>query len=484
MSERIATCTTCGARYGNIPDTLTARRIRCRKCEGVVEVPPLEEPQEEVVPEVVEAEAGPVAEESEPEPVVEKPEPAPVVPVRRRSGRPRTAIPVDRSVVRKDPAGQEEPKVEKKSGAEILARLQARREAISPPTPETELKERPQEGTAPTESPKEGPKRAHSPTRKVPSRSRRSKKSKSSGRKSRRREAKETPKKKRLPKAGLISIGVLLVLGITAIFLLNQGDESATDSTVQAKDTSESTPETNAVPSAGSATSANSAEPAPVLEIVAAPPPPEEIEEETAPSPSPADVTAQPLPPSREFNPPVAGDAIDYTGITDPLILDLTLVSQLPRWSQSDETTWQEIQDDLELYLDDAGARSNRAGNRLVESGRHAFPALVNAMLNTDWSDPDSVRTCGALNKLIVGMSQAGKNFGWETLAQKEPGSIEYDTALLWDKKVVAIWHNSWISKFSEDDEQWRGFTEKKTKPKPKTEERPPPPSFDDEFDD
>ena len=42
MSERIGICNSCGAQYGNIPSTLTATKVKCRKCSGVVEIPKLE----------------------------------------------------------------------------------------------------------------------------------------------------------------------------------------------------------------------------------------------------------------------------------------------------------------------------------------------------------------------------------------------------------------------------------------------------------
>ncbi len=43
---RVGICRDCEARY-KIPDTVQARRARCKKCEGVVEIPPLEEAQPE-----------------------------------------------------------------------------------------------------------------------------------------------------------------------------------------------------------------------------------------------------------------------------------------------------------------------------------------------------------------------------------------------------------------------------------------------------
>ncbi|MDP6129263.1 MAG: hypothetical protein QGH77_06635, partial [Planctomycetota bacterium] len=67
---------------------------------------------------------------------------------------------------------------------------------------------------------------------------------------------------------------------------------------------------------------------------------------------------------------------------------------------------------------------------------------------------------------------------------QYDEGSEEHIEALLFNKKVVAIWHNQWLSKFSVEDAQWTGFAEKKTKAKPKEESVPDSGGFDEEFDD
>ena len=42
MSERIGTYQDCGQKYGDIPATLTATKIRCKVCSGTVVIPPLE----------------------------------------------------------------------------------------------------------------------------------------------------------------------------------------------------------------------------------------------------------------------------------------------------------------------------------------------------------------------------------------------------------------------------------------------------------
>ena len=50
MSQRIGTCEGCSARY-KIPPTFSGTRAKCKKCDGVVSIPPLEEPEPEPAPE-------------------------------------------------------------------------------------------------------------------------------------------------------------------------------------------------------------------------------------------------------------------------------------------------------------------------------------------------------------------------------------------------------------------------------------------------
>ena len=51
MTSSIGTCAGCGAKF-KIPDTFTGTRGKCKKCGGVVEIPPIEEQAaEELKPE-------------------------------------------------------------------------------------------------------------------------------------------------------------------------------------------------------------------------------------------------------------------------------------------------------------------------------------------------------------------------------------------------------------------------------------------------
>ncbi|MBT4561237.1 MAG: hypothetical protein HOC43_10380, partial [Planctomycetes bacterium] len=77
MSERTGTCTSCGQRFGGIPDSVTALKVKCRECNGEVVIPPLPEP--------------------EPAPVVEAKTPP-------KAKRPDKAKPVDRVVAGATPA--------------------------------------------------------------------------------------------------------------------------------------------------------------------------------------------------------------------------------------------------------------------------------------------------------------------------------------------------------------------------------------------
>jgi len=186
-----------------------------------------------------------------------------------------------------------------------------------------------------------------------------------------------------------------------------------------------------------------------------------------------------------EWAPPAAGEEIAWRGYRFPDSFKLELVPPLEQWSETDDETWAGYVEDAALYLADEGAQSTRAGKRLVEGTRDAYPAIVNAMLETDWSDHDSIGMCHSLNNLIVEIGQ-GTNFGWKDVEILEPGTPEYDEGLLFNKKVVIYWYNFWVSKFSIDDEQWDGFASKHSAKKPGEEKKKEaaPPTGGMDFDD
>ncbi|MDP7560640.1 MAG: hypothetical protein QF745_08870, partial [Planctomycetota bacterium] len=406
--------------------------------------------------------------------------------------RPEKAKKVDRSSVRaKENSTPAPPAAKKKTGAELLAELKAKKspggkapiangDNDQEDTPKSRAAEilaaarlKRQATPTPTRS-SSAPRETKQSPRMQPKPSRRTDKPK---------EGKENRRSQREPRGHAhIKKGVPPWLTISAVLVL--GGATFGLWWILQQDKSDESPQ----PSPEDSVSLETPE-APTNEMAAEPPPPEEedeepkekvIEKETANK----DTAPKAKAPSVPFEVPEAGEPIQYQGITEPALILLAEVTPLPKWSQCSDEEWVDILDDLELYLEDSGAQSNRAGKRLVETGRPAFPAIVNAMLKTDWSDSDSISVCSSLNLRITEMSAAQKNFGWSSTDQYDEGSEEHIEALLFNKKVVAIWHNQWLSKFSVEDAQWTGFAEKKTKAKPKEESVPDSGGFDEEFDD
>ncbi|MFQ5748073.1 MAG: hypothetical protein ACE5H3_01295, partial [Planctomycetota bacterium] len=101
MRERVGTCTRCGQRYGNIPPTLKASRVRCTHCGGVVEIVPLPEtsPGEEDANRRAEPPGQPPQPSAPPSP----PQARPIGKPRPQGERPSKARPVDRRTARPAP---------------------------------------------------------------------------------------------------------------------------------------------------------------------------------------------------------------------------------------------------------------------------------------------------------------------------------------------------------------------------------------------
>lgn len=188
---------------------------------------------------------------------------------------------------------------------------------------------------------------------------------------------------------------------------------------------------------------------------------------ETPPSPPPA----QPTPDADfVFRVPAPGEALDpIRGLVDSALIRLDQVPPLGKWHGSSDEEWTTVVEDLTLYLDNSGARSNRAGDRLVEAGRHAVPAIINGMMKQDFTTLDGVKMAGSLNDLLKKIGK-GTNLGWETAEVHPLGSAGWEKAVLLQKKTVASWQRFWVLQLSVNDAQWEGFSKKF---QPKTEQDP-----------
>ena len=177
-----------------------------------------------------------------------------------------------------------------------------------------------------------------------------------------------------------------------------------------------------------------------------------------------------------EFLIPEAGQPIETVkGLVDPARIRLDLVPPLAKWHGTDDATWKEVQDDLALYLDNSGARSNRAGGTLIEAGRHAFPAIVSAMMKQDYTTLEGVKMAGYLNDLL-GKIGKGTHFGWRSAELHPIGSAEWTDSVLMQKKVTITWQRQWVIQFSINDAQWEAFSKKTTAKKEAAADGVPPP--------
>ena len=522
MSKRQASCLQCGQQYDQIPDSVTASHIECPKCQGVVEIkidaPSMEAKSlgedkrvKERPSRATRVDRAAVKLTRKPTPVVpaaprKAPPVAPVLPPKPVM-KPRVPVAPPKPAPPATPAGPtpEDIAAKKKRAHEIIAKAREKKakeitppaEApFVPPVPKklsgaeliAELKKK-QVGSK-TVSRKPSDKGAAANTvAKV--RGARPTQKKTTRRSSRRSE--EAPKKSPVP----MIAGLVLVVGIlsgSAYVLTQSGDEEVLGDTASVAETGTSAPGTpiaagpiNLPPAAALLATAEpegaTDEPtpgttAPVLEIVAAPLPPE-IEE----PPSPKKVAA----PSAEFQVPSPGEAVATRGITDFDALDLTLVPLLSQWSGSSDDDWESVQSKLELFLDDSGVRSTRAGDKMVKMGRHAFPAIVNQMMQVDFSTREGNYTAGVLNDLITKIGQ-GTNYGWKSFQISTPGSEEFLKDALFNKKIAAKWQTLWVSKFATDDAQWEGFSKNKEETSAQQKEKKPAPikeeAGEDLFDD
>lgn len=596
MSERIGTCQDCGQRYGDIPDSVTATKVRCKECSGTVVIPPLAAAtppaDAPVAPATPATPAAPAAPASPAAPVTPVAPPAPTAggglaatPVGdapKKVDRPAAAAPVDRDVARpakkakkapeskkpaapskplfapkkpakpikpikpvakkpvapvkpiakkpaapvkpaaaKQPAAPVKPAVakkpaapvkpaaaapdaeaakkaraaaiiakakakraqeegaapaEKKSGADVLAALKAKREGGGQAA-------KPAAASKPAAAAKPAAKKAAG----APKPAAKKKPSaggtrKSSAKRSSRRDADEEggrrgsrAAKKSGPPMGLLVfslVGLIAIVGGYFWWQGQQGDEGTPDNTeatgpqtpgdsgAAAPMVDDAPPPTQPLtnlPSGDSGDSAGSGDPA-EHSGNAAPETPDGdtgAGEPEAGAETPSTPTATP---SAEFIAPQAGETVSTRGITDFFALDLTQVPLLPKFRDTDDELQTELLEDLELFLEDSGASSNRAGKRVVDGGRSSFPIILNAMLRLDYSTSNGNYTGGTLNQLLYQIGKSNVNVGWKATNLLEEGSEEFLEAALFNKKATVLWFNTWVSRLAKDDAQWEGF--------------------------
>ena len=112
------------------------------------------------------------------------------------------------------------------------------------------------------------------------------------------------------------------------------------------------------------------------------------------------------------------------------------------------ESRFEELKELVATMVDPmAGAAGNRAKGKLEESGKEAFPAILNAMKHLDLTSDDQFRSADVCQKALQNICN-GTNFGWKYPSQS-PDDFHY-----FDKRVIESWCKQWI-KVKDDDAAW-----------------------------
>jgi len=309
------------------------------------------------------------------------------------------AVPAKRVVKREAPV--ETPDAEQKRRERgTLERLKAERAAAA--APEAAEPAAPGASAKPSAPAAAKPKPAGASAGRARGSSRRSRGGEEAGeRRSRRSPAKE---KRKMPVGGLLAVLVLVGAGAAWYFL------AGSDEAPQEAAAAEPTPEAALEPGKGNAPISEKDGYAMIGDGTEGSKESAAEAEENAPETKPAPKVEEPIDMStfEDFGP--------ARGTTD------------------DE--WQEMNELMALYLDiDEGAKGTRAGRKLEELGRKAFPVILNHMKTLDFSTEAGYRAGFSCQKSLETILN-GNNFGWKN--QDEEGYVEFD------KKVVRSFGGVW----------------------------------------
>lgn len=536
MSERIGNCEQCGQRFGGIPESITALKVKCTECGGTVSIPPLAEAPVAAAPPVpsVEQASAPTP-PPVPTPVEDKPLAAPLGDAKSKGGgRPDSAKPVDRDIAAvrklatppkmakpivplrpvarvakpmkplnlaakpakpavplKSPAAPVKPiapkpvapkpvvttppvkksEPPKPTVAEIIAKAKAKKTAAAKPSAADIIAKAKakREGAG---TPGAAPAIATGEPRKVavaaakPKVATRTAGKRPAGGRSARSSTRRRPQEEEYEeksKAPMFIVGAIVLLGASFGTYALMGDDK--EPLVNGQEVANVAAESNGTPANSS--NGNSAHTPPAATELGSlastgstdasagtADPVTSTTEGSDPAPK-----AAPQPKaSPEFILPAAGERINTSGITDPALIVLEQVAPLEKASDTSADTWQEAVEDLALYLKDSGASSNRAGNRLAEDyPRAAYPAIINAMLKVDYTSTDGLHLASSLNNLLLRIGT--RDLSWKATAFNEPGTAEWDAKVVFNKKVVVVWHNLWVESYANSLSAWNHFS-------------------------
>jgi hypothetical protein len=241
------------------------------------------------------------------------------------------------------------------------------------------------------------------------------------------------------PVAGLLGLGGLVILGVVGYFGFREGvflskppaaPEADPKEALTQAPTSNPAAQPGADPFAtlpgGAAPAAAGLAPTNTDAAAAAP-------SQAAPTPT-APVATPSAPPEKPKNDPDAIDLAAYGPFPN-----------LPETSSEDQEridAW--VKD---LFNPNAGASAGRARTNLINMGKGAIPAVVNALTKID---------CGTRDGMLVGADGVqvlekicnGTNYGWRT--SDDPQESEY-----YNKRAIEMWCQAW-NLASVDESKWK----------------------------
>jgi hypothetical protein len=405
MEFRLGTCTNCKNSF-RVPATFTAAKAKCPKCQGVVEIGPVQG-------------AAPAAASTE----TPKPVPASVPPARPAAAAPAASAP-------KPAAPAPQPSAAPKAPAPKPAAAAAKPAAPAP---------KPAAAAARPAAKESVRSAAQSAAKRV-----KGKEDDDEGGSRRGRGSRGSKQKSWGPMVGAMAF--LVVMGGVAYWYfkikLPQEHTEAKERAEAEALKLDSKPTEPTSDTAG--TNAPTSEPTPEPVGDASAKPSDTSEPAAAKAPEPE----KPAEPAKE---PAAPKA-DSTEV-----VDLSAIPDLERLAGTSDADWTKYQDLVKTMLDpNAGAKGSRAAGQLVEIGKPAFPAILNGFKRLDLTTEDGFRMADMTQKTLERLCN-GNNFGWHYQHQKD--------YLNYDRKAIKAWIGAW-ERAKDDEAFWLKLT-KQTEKKP-----------------
>lgn len=133
----------------------------------------------------------------------------------------------------------------------------------------------------------------------------------------------------------------------------------------------------------------------------------------------------------------------------DPDSIDLTAISDFGPVSGG-SANWASMQDDMAVWMDpDAGAKGNRARDRLVALGYEAMPVIMNGFKSLDLASDEGKSNGYVIQRALTDLAH-GINFGWKSEGEKD--------SLYYNKRVVQMFCTQWESA-QDDIDYWVKWT-------------------------